>query len=495
MNLSTARSSLRAKEIGVRKVLGAYKRNLIWQFLSESLLFTFLAILLALLLARLAMPLMNLLTGKELSLAFDNTWLFGLGVLGLAVLVGLVAGSYPALFLSGFQPVQVLKGKLNVGTSAVSLRKVLVVLQFSISVILIICTGMVYKQLNFLHNKALGLNKDHIITLPYSDEMHEKYDAFRSELTKYTGVLEVGRSVGVPSDRLLNSHGNLKINKGDSIVPSPLSFQYLSIDHKFIDTYNIKLVAGRNFSKAYPTDDSMAFMLNESAVKLLGFASPEEAIGRSMEYGPRKGKLVGVLQDFHFESMHEQIKPLVFQVGQRYTRASVKANKEHIPQALAHIEKTWHQFLPGRPFDYQFLDESFGQLYEAEQRQGKLFLLFAGMAILIACLGLFGLASFATEQRTKEIGIRKVLGATVSGLVGMLSKDLLKLVLVANLLAWPLAWYGMEKWLQDFAYRTTISWWVFGVAGLLALFIALMTVSFHAFKAAMANPVKSLNCE
>ncbi|GEO04560.1 ABC transporter permease [Adhaeribacter aerolatus] len=498
MNLSTARSSIRAKEIGVRKVMGATQPHLVVQFLAESMLFALLAVFIALLLTKLMLPVMNSFTGRELSFTIQNSWLLALAMVGLAALVGLLAGSYPALFLASFQPVKVLKGKLTTGKNSISLRKVLVILQFAISVVLLVSTAVVYKQLSYLRNRALGLDKDHIVNLNYnSTQLGPKYEAFRQELLSNAAIKEVGRSIGVPSDRLLNSMGNARLQTADSMAASPVAFQYLGIDQDFIQTYKIKLLAGRNFSETYPTDDSMAFLLNESGAKLLGLNNPQEGIGRSLEYGNRKGRLVGVLQDFHFESMHEKIKPIIFIIpdGRQYSDISVKLQGNNIAAGLAHLEKTWKKFLPENPFDYNFLDESFGRLYEAEQKQGLLFTIFAGIAILIACLGLFGLASFATEQRTKEIGIRKVLGASVSGIVTMLSKDFLKLVLLANIIAWPLAWYGMHRWLQDFAYRTTISWWIFGVAAVLALVVALLTVSSHATKAAVANPVKALKTE
>ncbi|PSR55333.1 macrolide export ATP-binding/permease MacB [Adhaeribacter arboris] len=498
MNLSTARSSLRAKEIGLRKVMGATQPNLIRQFLSESLLFALLAVIIALVLTRLTLPILNRFLEEELRFTFGNGGVMILVMVGLALLVGLIAGSYPALFLSSFQPVKVLKGKLTVGRNSVSLRKTLVVLQFAISVVLLVCTAIVYKQLGFCRNMALGFDKEHIVTMDYTSELNDKFNAFRNEVLASGPVMQVGRSIGVPSDRLLNSMGTVRIQKEDSLAPSPISFQYLGIDEQFIDTYKIKLVAGRNFApREYPTDDSMAFILNEAGVKMLGFTNPREALGRNVEYGNRKGKLVGVLQDFHFESMHEKIKPLIFIMsqGDGYNDLSFKIKGNQLQAGLAHIEKTWKQFLPHRPFEYTFLDEKFGRLYETEQRLGTLFTFFSAIAILIACLGLFGLASFAIEQRTKEIGIRKVLGASTTGIVSLLSKDFLKLVLLANILAWPIAWYGMHQWLQDFAYRTPISWWTFGLATVLAVIIALLTVSFHAIKAAGSNPANALRSE
>jgi putative ABC transport system permease protein len=356
----------------------------------------------------------------------------------------------------------------------------------------------VYKQLSYLQSKALGFNREHIVTLPYlNTPLAPKYEAFRTELLTNPAVTQVGRSIGVPSDRLLNSMGETGIQSGDSIKESAVAFQYLGIDHHFADTYKIKLLAGRNFSEQYPTDDSLSFLLNESGAKLLGLKNPQEGIGKTLSYGDRRGKLVGVLQDFHFESMHEEIKPLIFLIpdGRRFRNISVKLTGNNLKEGLAHVEKTWQQFLPEYPFDYNFLDESFGRLYEAEQKQGTLFTVFSGIAILIACLGLFGLASFATEQRTKEIGIRKVLGASVSGIVAMLSKDFMKLVLIANIIAWPIAWYGMHAWLQDFAYRTPIAWWIFAVASFMALLVALLTISLQAIKAAGANPVQALRSE
>jgi putative ABC transport system permease protein len=271
----------------------------------------------------------------------------------------------------------------------------------------------------------------------------------------------------------------------------------LGVDHAFVPTYQIKVVAGRNFSKAYPTDNQQAFLLNESGVKLLGFKNPREAIGKTMQYGDRQAQIVGVLQDFHFESMHEKIKPILLMIPEEpdFRRLSVKLSGSDLKTGLAHLEQTWKQFLPDYPFAYTFLDQSFGQLYEAEQRQGLLFTFFASMAILIACLGLFGLAAFATEQRTKEIGIRKVLGASVTSIVALVSRDFLKLVLLANLLAWPIAWYSMHQWLQHFAYRIAMNGWLFVGASVVALLIALLTVSFQAIKAAIANPVKALRNE
>ena len=496
MNLSTARSSVRAKEIGVRKVMGASQGKLVGQFLSESLLFVFIAVLLAVVLTDLALPLMNRLTGKELHFNPENGWLAGLAVLGLALVVGLIAGSYPAWYLASFQPVKILQGKFSVPHRTVSLRQALVVLQFAISVGLVASTAVVYQQLGFLQDKALGLDKEYVVTLPYVPQLSPRYQAFRHELLANGAVTQVGRSIEVPSERLLNSWGETEIKVGDAFQEAPVSFQYVGIDHYFVPTYNLKLLAGRNFSAAHPTDASLAFLLNEAGVKALNL-TPPAAIGQTIAYGDRQAKIVGVLPDFHFESLHEKIKPLVFMIPaeEDFRRLSVKLAGADLKAGLAHLKKTWHQFLPDYPYDYTFLDQHFGRLYAAEQRQSLLFTLFAGIAILIACLGLFGLAAFATEQRTKEIGIRKVLGASVGSIVALLSRDFLKLVLIANLLAWPVAWWGMHRWLQDFEYRITITWPIFALAGFLAAVIALLTVSFQAIKAAVANPVEALRSE
>ncbi|QMU31210.1 ABC transporter permease [Adhaeribacter radiodurans] len=497
MNLSTARSSVRAKEIGVRKVMGASQGKLIVQFLSESLLFVLIAVLLAVVFTDLALPLMNHLIGKELTYSPVNGWLTALVVLGLALLVGLVAGSYPALYLSSFQPAKVLKGKIIQINRTVSLRKALVVLQFAITIVLVVSTAVVYKQLGYLQNKSLGLNKDYIVTLPYMPLLSARYQAFRNELLATNAVAQVARSIEAPSERLLNSLGEMGIESGGSYKESSLSFEFLGIDPYFVPTYKIKVLAGRNFSEAYPTDSNKAFLLNEAGVKALGFKTPQQAIGSTIDYGDRRAKIVGVLSDFHFESMHQKIKPILFMIPptSEFRHLSVKLAGADLQYGITQLEKTWKQFLPDYPFEYAFLDQKFGQLYAAEQRQGLLFTLFAGMAILIACLGLFGLATFATEQRSKEIGIRKVLGASIGSIVALLSRDFLKLVLLANLLAWPIAWYGMHRWLQDFAYRTPLSWSTFGWATLLALTIALLTISFQAIKAAVANPVEALRNE
>ncbi len=493
MNLATARSAGRAKEVGLRKVIGARRGQLIGQFLSESALLTVIALVLAVMVAVCMLPYLNDFSGKQLTL--DNLLdgpIIAIVVL-LAVITGLAAGSYPAFFLASFQPVKVLKGKLSAASRNSSLRQTLVVVQFGISIFLIICTVVVYRQLNYMQDKSLGYRKDQIVVLPvfYSDSTIN-YQTFMDELKASTAIKNAGRSSRIPSGRLLDTNGS-QVMKGDSLAPTEIPIKFLRVDHDFIPTYEMKLLAGRNFSRQFATDDTTAFILNEAAVKGIGWKNPEQAIDQPFGYGDRKGKIIGVLKDFHFESLHEKIVPMVLLMSNnRYGNLSVSLAGNDIPAALSHVEKTWKKFLPNRPFGYEFLDQRFGDLYQAEETRGTLFTIFASISIFIACLGLFGLASFTITRRSKEISVRKVLGASVTGIVGLLSKEFVRLVLIAFLLAIPLSWYFMDKWLQDFAYRTSIGVDIFIIAGFVALFIALATVSYQAIKAALANPVNAL---
>ena len=496
MNLSTARSVLRAKEIGVRKVVGARRNELIAQFLSESVLISWIAILLALLFTQLSLPWLNKMSGLDLSLDVLLNWQIILALLLAPFVVGLISGLYPALFLSSFKPIKVLKGFMKAGGANISFRQGLVIVQFSISIILIISTIIVLQQLKFMQNKSLGFDKDHMVTIGYNPDLNETYQSFKTELLANPSINEVGRSSRIPSGRLLDASGS-QVSRGDTLAPTQADIKALRADKDFIPVYGVKMVAGRNFRNDYGTDTS-SFILNEAAVNVLGFKSPEEVIGKKFQYGGRVGTLVGVVNDFHFESMHQRILPIAFYQALTpggYNNISVKVNGNNIPGALAHIEKTWKKFVPEIPYEYTFLDDNFGRLYESEQRQGTIFTSFAIIAILIACLGLFGLSAFAISQRVKEIGIRKVLGADVSTIVGLLSKDFLKLVLIAAVIAFPVAWYAMNTWLQDFAYRIDIQWWVFVIAAVVAIAVAFFTISYHAMKAAKANPVKNLRTE
>lgn len=497
MNLSTARSVLRAKEIGVRKTIGAGKRELITQFLTESIFVAWVATLLAFGLTWIALPWLNELSGLQLSF---NALLKPEVILSLLVvpfIVGVFSGLYPALFLSSFQPVKVLKGIVKVGGGSISLRRALVVLQFAVSIILMISTIVVFQQLGYMQNKSLGFDRNHVVILNYNSTLAETYDGFRNELLNNASIKGVGRSSRIPTGRLLDASG-AQIKRGDSLVPSSAEIKSVGGDDGFLSTYGVNVIAGRNFSRQRGLLDTSAFLINEAALKALGLPSPQAAIGKEFQYGRRKGEIVGVFNDFHFESMHERILPIALSMPTSqasYGQISIKIAGNNIPGALSHIENTWKKFLPEMPYEYNFLDNNFDRLYEAEQRQGTVFVVFAFIAIFIACLGLFGLSAFAISQRVKEIGIRKVLGADVSSIVGLLSKDFLKLVLVAAIIAFPVAWYAMHQWLQDFAYRIGISWWVFLLAALIATIIAFVTISFQSLKAATSNPVKNLRTE
>ena len=500
MNLSTARSALRAKEIGIRKVSGAVRQEIIVQFLSESVLLSCMALLLAGALAWLSLPALNSVTGLELSIHP----LLKIGVLLPLLLtplvVGILSGLYPAIFLSSFQPSKVLKGLFKVGSGNISFRKVLVVTQFAISIVLLISTAIVFQQLHYMQNTSLGFDKDHVVTLRYNTGLDKTYESFRTALLQDPHIRQTTRSSRIPSGRLLDALG-ASTQSGDSLRPVTANIKYLAIDHDFLSAYGIPIIAGRDLSRAYATDTN-SFLLNVAATKALGITNPQEMIGKNFGYGNIKGKVIGVMRDINFESMHQPIVPLLMmlpppQFGNAYDRISIKitGNKDNITSALAHLQKTWRAYLPEVPFEYTFLDERFEQLYRSEQRQGTLFTVFSGIAIFIACLGLLGLSAFSISQRLKEIGIRKVLGASTGGIVTLLSLDFLKLVAFAALIAFPIAWYAMHNWLRDFAYRIPIEWWVFAIAGILAAAVALTTICFQALKAALANPVKSLRSE
>ncbi len=496
MNLSTARSVLRAKEIGVRKVVGATRKELIAQFLSESVLMAWMATILAIALTWLALPLLNKFSGQDLEIDVLLRWQIIIPVLLVPFVVGLVAGIYPAIFLSSFQPIKIIKGVMNVGDTTFSFRRVLVVVQFAISIILIIATAIVFQQLSFIQNKSLGYNKEHLVNLNYTGSLNDTYESFKTELLSNSHIQSVARSSRIPTGRLLDAMGS-GINNGDSIAPSKADIKFVVVDDGFMPTYGIKTVEGRNFATG-AGQDTAGFLLNEAAVKALGIKSNAQAIDKEMRYGNRVGKIVGVVNDFHFESMHQRILPLVFYkpIGNgNIGNLSIRIAGNNVPAALSHLEKTWKKFSPESPFDYTFFDSRFATLYDSEQKQGGIFSIFSGIAILIACLGLFGLSAFSISQRIKEIGIRKVLGASIQSIVSLLSKDFLKLVIIAAVIAFPVAWYAMDNWLQDFAYRVNIQWWIFILAGIIAAIIAFATISIQTVKAAGSNPVKSLRSE
>ncbi|PSR54996.1 cell division protein FtsX [Adhaeribacter arboris] len=493
MNLSTASASKRAKEVGIRKVLGSVKKELITQFLTESIILTSIGLVLAVGLVYLALPLFNSLAGTTLTLNFfSNTWLLPC-LLFFGLFVGVLAGSYPAFFLSSFRPVAVLKGRFTAGKESLNLRSGLVVFQFFISIALIIGTTVVYRQLRYIQSKELGYNRGQVLLLP-EYALGKKATFFRQQLAQDARVVSVSSSGYLPAGPSNNNNYMVYPNDKTSQLVKTLRYE---VDDQYIPTLGMKLVAGRNFSPTMATD-STGIILNEKAA--LAFGWGKKALGHTLTYTNNEGvkttyRVIGVVKDFHFKSFHEPISPLVMTLGQNGGTLIVKVKTTDMAGLLATARKQWNALSPEEPFDYAFLDERFNQTYQAEQRIGKILGIFAGLTIFVACLGLFGLATFTAEQRTKEIGIRKVLGASVPNIVTLLSRDFLKLVLLANLIAWPLAGYVMHQWLREFAYRIDLGWWVFALAGVAAMVVALFTVSFQAVKAAVANPVNSLRSE
>ncbi|HVZ57640.1 MAG TPA: ABC transporter permease [Chitinophagaceae bacterium] len=506
MNLSTARSALRAREIGIRKVIGARRRELILQFLSESVLLTLLATWLAMGLTWLAIPWLNRVAGQHMVFA---SLLRPAVLVPLALapfVIGVLAGIYPALFLSSFQPIKTLKGLFRVGGSSISFRQALVVTQFTIGIVLIVTTTVVFQQLRYTRQADLGYTKEHVITLPYNQEIQQKFEAFRTALLGNTAFVDLTRTSRVPTGRLLDASG-ASVPMGDTLQAVSSDVKYVTCDYDFLATYGVGLAAGRFFSRDYGTDTSN-FVVNQAAVKAVGWKSDADAIGKEFRYDQIRGRIIGVMKDFHFESLHQRIVPLVMLLPPsagpalagktqqiNFNFMSVRLAGRDLPASLAFLERTWKGLFPETPFEYNFLDQQYDRLYLAEQRQASLFTAFSGMAILIACLGLLGLSAFAISQRVKEIGVRKVLGASTRGLVTLLSADFLRLVALSALIACPIAWYAMDRWLHGFAYRVHLQVWVFLAAGLLAAAIAFATISFQAVRAALANPVNNLRTE
>lgn len=495
MNLATAKSATRAKEVGMRKTVGAEKSQLINQFLSESMLLVMISAVVALIIVVFTLPVLNNFTQKQLSMGVLLEPQFLAVLLGITVLTGLIAGSYPAFVLTSFQPIKVLKGTGISVLGNSKLRQGLVVSQFAIAVVLMISTIVIYSQMSYIRNFDLGFNKDQVLLMRMPYDSTTDFESIRQRLTENSAITDVGRSSRIPSARLLDNW-EAYVMKGDSMAQSDIVIKSLSVDEGFIPAYKIRMVAGRNFSKNHPTDKKEGFVLNETAVKTLGWKNPQDAIGARFGYGNIRGFVIGVTQDYHFESLHQKIVPMVmFNDKDHLGRISVRIAGNNIKQGIKDIESFWKVNYPDKPFQYEFLDQRFGELYKTEETQQSIFGLFAGIAIFISCLGLLGLSMFMAQLRTKEIGVRKVLGASVTSVVGLLSKDFIKPVLIAIVIASPIAWYGMKSWLQDFAYHVDIQWWVYVVAGILSILIALLTVSFQSVKAALMNPVKSLRSE
>jgi putative ABC transport system permease protein len=496
MNLTTARSANRALEVGIRKVLGSERRNLIIQFLTESTLLAYLSIIVSLAIIYFLLPLFNSISGKTFK--FNNLLSpdLLLTILLLPLVVGILAGIYPAFFLSGFKPIQVLKGKIISGNKGLGLRSSLVVFQFSASIILIISTIIIYSQLSYEQNKNLGYRKDQILIINDTYALKNNIDAFKTEVQKIPGVSTASISdyLPVPSSR----SGQTVFQDPSFNVKNGFDMQKWSIDYDYINLLGIEIIKGRNFSKEFGTDSS-SIIINEEAVKQWGNKDP---IGSYLYYPPDfssnkiiKLQIIGVVKSFHYESFKQQIGPLGFVLGTNGGSCSFKINSKNITSILKQTETKWKSMAPDMPFSYRFMDESFNEMYKAERNIGLTALAASIFAVFVACLGLFGLSSFMAQQKTKEIGIRKTLGASVLSILLLLLKDFLKWLVIANIIAWPVSYYFMNKWLQDYAYRIQINWWVFILSGLVALIIALLTVSFQAIKAATANPIEALRYE
>lgn len=489
INLATARSEKRAREVGLRKAIGAVRGQVVRQFLSEAVLQCLAAMVFALLLVELALPWFNKLSNQHLQLQFFDEPVLATGLFIAAILLGLLSGSYPAFFLSAFTPIKTLKSAPGFAVrSGSNMRNLLVIFQFTASVALVIAFAIVQNQLHFMKNKELGYSKEQIVVLPLADSnMRNSTEALKAELMQHANVAGVSVSSGLPNR--VGWHSTARYQDSQE---RQLEVYHLMVDTDFLDLYEIELVEGRAFA-ANSSDRYGAYILNEAAMRAIGWQS---MTGKKFTIWDREAEVIGVVKDFHFKSLHEKIEPLALHIRpEQYRFASVKISTDDIAATLAFLEDNWHKFAPGRPFEYRFLNESFDELYRAEERLGIILRYFAILAILIACLGIYGLTAFTIEQRTREIGIRKVLGASATAIVNLLSKEFFRLVLAANLIAWPLAYLIMNKWLEDFGYRIAIGWWIFVLAGGLALAIALVTVSMQAIRAALANPVETLRYE
>lgn len=495
INLATARSSERAREVGIRKVVGAQQYSLIGQFLTESMAMTIVAMTLALLLAQLSLPMFHQLSGKVLSGSMFFNPLFVFIYFAIALAVGFLAGSYPAFMLSRFRPVTVLKGAFKTSSQGIVLRRGLVVFQFSISVALIAGTSIVISQLDYMQNRQLGFEKEQMLMIDFGQDgrVQQQIDAIKQVFAKHPAVNSVSAPRSVPGGYFPRAGTQIENAEG---VMEPNTFHIFQIDYDFISHFNLEMVAGRPYDRNFQTDLQEALVINEAAARKLEYLNPADAVGKPFSQWGRQGQIIGVARDFNFVSLHKGIEPLTLSLSPLSARFLVlRLGTENLTHTLSEIEQLWKHLAPHRPFLYSFLDDSFDQQYRAEARFGQLFGFFAGLAIFIACLGLFGLAAFTTAQRTKEIGIRKVLGASIFSIVLLLSKDFVRLVLIAFLVAIPAIYYSMGKWLHGFAYRIEIRWWIFVIAGGLALAVALLTVSSQAIKAAQANPVDSLKYE
>lgn len=492
MNLATARSSNRAKEVGVRKALGSERSSLISQFLTEAVLLSFIALSLALIIAYLTLPIFNNLANKEIEFPFGSVWFWGICIF-TGAFVGVLAGSYPAFFLSAFKPLKVLKNAVATEGKGGYLRNSLVVFQFMISVMLIVGTGVIFRQLNYIQTKTLGFDKDKVLIINDAYVLDKQVNAFKNEILQLPDVQNGTITSYLPTPSSRSDHTFFPV--GQMQQDKAINMQFWSVDNDFVSTLDLKMKSGRAFNKDFPSD-STGIIINESAAKILGYADP---VGKKIFSQNEKDKkdytIIGVVKNFHFESLRKNIGALSLTLHPSSETMAVRLKGNDVVQTIKQIERVWKSMAPGQPFSYRFMDEDFDNVYRSEQRVGQIFITFAIISIIIGCLGLFGLSAYTAERRTKEIGVRKVLGASVSNIVGLLSRDFIKLVLLAILIGSPIAWYGMNTWLSEFAYHIDMTWWMFAGAGVLAILIALLTVSFQSIKAALMNPVKSLRSE
>lgn len=491
MNLATAVSGQRAKEVGLRKTVGALRPQLIAQFIGESLLLSFVSLLLAIGIVYLMLPLFNQLASKTISFNPFNANIF-ISLVSIALITGLLSGSYPAFFLSSFNPIKALKGIKILRSNKSFLRNGLVVLQFSVSIILIISTLVIYNQLQFIQNRDIGFNKENLLymQMPQVGDLKNNKDAMAATLASYPDVTSYTFTDKLPTN--LSDGASMLVWPG--MAPGTQVEAYrLRVDENFAKTFGMKIIAGRFFSKDFGGDDN-SYVVNEAALKVMHM-KPEEAIGKPITFWDRKAPIIGVVKDFNFKPVQQPVEPLIMRSNFAGGYVVMRTTPANIQKVITSFQKSFHNVYGDYPFSYGFVNDDISKLYITEQRMEKLFNIFSILSIVISCLGLFGLATFAARQRVKEIGVRKVLGASEAGIVALLSKDFIQLVLISFVIAFPVAWFAMNKWLQSFAYRINISWWIFVIAGLIALLIALITVSFQSIKAAIANPVKSLRSE
>ncbi|NOR53571.1 MAG: FtsX-like permease family protein, partial [Candidatus Aminicenantes bacterium] len=477
--------------VGMRKTVGAQKIDIIRQFFSESMLLTVISSLFGIIIVVLFLPVFNSLTGKHFTIEFLSKMSTVFGIAGIIFITGIIAGSYPALFLSHFQPIKVLKGAISTGMKSTLFRKILVVTQFSLSIFLILGTIIIYSQLNYMRNRELGFDKENIIYTSIGSGFRQNIGSIITEMRRNPNILNLTLTNIAPYRWNTNAgvgdvHWKGKTNQAVKMVVT-------SVDYDYLETFKLKIVQGRFFSREFSTDISDAYVINEAAVKAMEMDSP---VGKELRIWDLSGKIIGVVKDYHFESLHREIIPMAMRILPNwFAHVCIRIDPNNIPAALSFIEEKWKEISPGYPFEYSFLDDAIISQYHSEKDVGRIFKYFTFLAIFISCLGLFGLALYTTEQRTKEIGIRKVLGASVPSLTLLLSKEFIKWVLLANVIAWPAAWYIMSKWLQSFAYKTNIGLLTFVLSGILALSISMITVSFQTIKVAIANPVESLRYE